>query len=152
MAPQGDAHVWTVSKLARVIPPLFPADKFYVAVQGTYYMNRFSAPDPDLHIYDVPEGTPQVRLPKPFLVVEVSATTYRRDTGIKLRAYAAAGIADYWIVNTNERRLEIRRGPEHAGGGAKDWRYAQTEFFQIGQNVSPLAYPQIVIPVADIVP
>ena len=33
------------------------------------------------------------------LVVEVSVTTQARDLGPKLRAYAAAGVPQYWVVD-----------------------------------------------------
>jgi Uma2 family endonuclease len=42
------------------------------------------------------------------LVVEVSDTTYQKDTGKKLRGYQRAGIPTYWVVDLNRRRVEVR--------------------------------------------
>lgn len=46
-----------------------------------------------------------------MLVVEVSDTTLADDRGRKARPYAKSGIPEYWIVNLQNRTLEIRRGP-----------------------------------------
>jgi Uma2 family endonuclease len=41
------------------------------------------------------------------LLVEVSDTTYLKDSGVKLRKYAAMKIPVYWIVNLSERAVEV---------------------------------------------
>jgi Uma2 family endonuclease len=45
------------------------------------------------------------------LLVEVSDTTLGYDRNRKAAIYAEAGIADYWILNLPQRRLEVRRDP-----------------------------------------
>ena len=45
------------------------------------------------------------------LLVEVSDTTYAKDSGPKLRRYASYRIPVYWIVNLNRRIVEVRTGP-----------------------------------------
>lgn len=45
------------------------------------------------------------------LVVEVADTTLKRDRTIKLRLYATARIPIYWILNLNERQLEVNISP-----------------------------------------
>jgi len=56
----------------------------------------------------------------PDLVVEVlSPSTEARDRGVKLRRYAAAGVAYYWLLNVRARALEAyvlgEQGYEPAG-------------------------------------
>ena len=46
-----------------------------------------------------------------LLVVEVADTSLAFDRSQKQRIYAAAGIAEYWIVNLPERKLEVYRRP-----------------------------------------
>lgn len=41
------------------------------------------------------------------LVVEVSGTSLNRDRTLKQRIYASAGISIYWILNLEERQLEV---------------------------------------------
>jgi Uma2 family endonuclease len=101
------------------------------------------APDPDFHVFDVPIRTPDNRLPVPILVIEVSDSTDARDSGPKLRMYARAGIADYWIVNLNLQRVEVYRRPENPTGKRLGWRYADRQFFSAGQSTSPLARPAL---------
>ena len=46
-------------------------------------------------------------------MIEISDTTLSTDR-LKARTYAAAGIAEYWIVNLVDRCVEILRNPEIA--------------------------------------
>ena len=44
----------------------------------------------------------------PSLVVEVlSPSTAKRDIGYKKNAYEAAGVGEYWIVNTDSKSVEV---------------------------------------------
>lgn len=46
----------------------------------------------------------------PSLVVEVlSPSTELRDRGVKMRAYAAAGVEEYWLVDVVSKRVEVYR-------------------------------------------
>ena len=47
-----------------------------------------------------------------MIVVEVAGKTLNRDRGIKLRSYARAGIACYWIVNLIDRQIEAHTEPD----------------------------------------
>jgi Uma2 family endonuclease len=121
-------------------------------VQGTLPLGRFGAPDPDIHAFEAPEGTPEELLPKPFIVLEVSDKSYRKDSGIKVRQYASAGIQDYWIVNLNASRVEVYRKPENRTGKRKDWRYSEVKHYKPGQKVRLLALPKVAIAVNEMIP
>ena len=98
-------------------------------------------------------STPDNQLPAPLLVMEISDTTYRKDAGPKLRAYARAGVADYWIVNLPLRRVEVYRRPENPTPGRRSgWRYADVSHFGPGQTVAPLLRPMISFPVDALLP
>jgi Uma2 family endonuclease len=149
---QANPHRLAISKGARLLFQLFPPTSHWVVVQGTLLLTKYSAPDPDLHVFNVPEGTADADLPKPILVIEVSDTSYRKDAGVKLRAYAAAGVADYWIVNIPAQRVEVYRGPANATGAKSGWHYAQTPFYRRGESVQPLARPDVSLPVDGLLP
>jgi Uma2 family endonuclease len=149
---QAHPHRWSLSRAMWAFRRRFPSDRFWVVVQGTLPLGRFSAPDPDIHVFDVPEGTAEEQLPKPFVVVEISDTTYRKDSGPKLRQYASNGIRDYWIVNLKQRRIEVYRKPENRTGKRKDWRYAEVLHFRAGQKIKLLDYPKVSIAVNEIIP
>ena len=46
------------------------------------------------------------------MIVEVSRTSLALDRGIKGAIYARVGIPDYWIVDVDERRVEVHRDPD----------------------------------------
>lgn len=143
MAAQATPHRVSITKVASLLLQAFPPPSQWVVVQGTLVLSKRSAPDPDFHVFDAPVGTSDDKLPLPFVVIEISDTTYRKDSGPKLRAYAARGVRDYWIVNIPQQRLEVYRGPENTIGKKSGWRYAHTEFLSRGKQVSPLARPDL---------
>ena len=153
MPAQANPHRASVTKGTIVLTRHFGDTKrFWLVVQGTYIIEPYDAPDPDFHVFDVPVGTPDKDLPRPLLVIEVSHTTYKRDSGAKLRRYAAAGVRDYWIVNIPERRIEVYRDPINPTGRKRDWRYETTEHFTSGSAVKLLAYPKIALRVDEMLP
>src|SRR5205085_11511702 len=87
-----------------------------------------------------------------LLVIEVSDTTLAFDRGRKARRYARAGIADYWIVNLPDRRLEVYRNPMPDGAALFGWRYGSAQALGPGERISPLALPGAAVTVADLLP
>ena len=79
------------------------------------------------------------------LVVEISDSTLAYDQNEKGPLYAAAGIAEYWIVDVNTRRLLVYRDPQPAG-------YASLQTLRATESVSPLAAPDASAPVAELLP
>lgn len=65
------------------------------------------------------------------LVIEVSDSTLARDRGMKLRSFARAGIAEYWIVNIESRTVEVYTSP-HPG----DTQYASRVDHADGDDVA----------------
>ena len=66
------------------------------------------------------------------LLVEVSDTTYAKDSGPKLRRYASFRIPVYWIVNLNRRIVEVRTGPFSKG---KPAGYAVCHTYREGDTI-----------------
>jgi Uma2 family endonuclease len=151
MPAQGHAHNLAVTRISRLFLQAF-GTSHWVAIQGTWKLSTVSAPDPDFHVYEAPEGTPENQLRVPILVVEVSDTTYRKDSGAKLRMYARAGVEDYWIVNLALLRLEVYRRPENPTGKRADWRYASVSFHGRGEEVRPLRRQQVAFAVDAMLP
>jgi Uma2 family endonuclease len=52
------------------------------------------------------------------IIGEVSDSSYTKDRGPKWRKYAAAKIATYWIVNLNQRQIEVYTAPSGRGKSA----------------------------------
>lgn len=67
-------------------------------------------------------------------VIEVADTSLERDRGIKLRSYARAGIAAYWIVNLIDRQVEVYSDPDAA---SQPWPiYRRREVLSVGDTIS----------------
>jgi Uma2 family endonuclease len=124
----------------------------WCVAQGTLRLDRYSAPDPDVMWLPVPFATPAHLWPLPILIIEVSDKTYRKDSGVKLRKYAYAGIQDYWITNINADRVEVHREPHNPTGKLADCRYAWTKHFHRGEAIAPLARPNVSLSVDDLLP
>ena len=71
------------------------------------------------------------------LVVEVSDSTLPGDRDDKGRIYARAGIACYWIVNLNDRQIEVYTSPS---GPLPSPGFAQRVDHHIGDSI-PLSLP-----------
>jgi Uma2 family endonuclease len=86
------------------------------------------------------------------LVIEIGDTTLRKGRTLKAHTYAQAGIADYWIVNLPDRRLEVHRHP--APNSERKGRFLYREIIPIPADghVNPLAKPEARIAVADFLP
>jgi Uma2 family endonuclease len=153
MLSQANPHRASITRITIIFSRHFSdVKRFWLVVQGTFIIQPYGAPDPDFHVFNVPVGTPDKKLPRPFIVVEVSDTTYRRDSGSKLRQYAQTGIEDYWIVNLNQRRVEVYRKPHNPTGRQSDWRYDSVQLYDENSSVSLLAYPNIVLSVSEMLP
>ena len=151
MAAQGMPHILAVTRTNRAVSGVSTADE-WVYNQATLRLDRHSAPDPDVVWLPCPEGTPMDRWPLPLLVIEVSDTTYRFDSGRKLRKYAKRGIADYWIENLNADRVEVCRDPRDPTGKLADCHYASVEHFARGQRIPVLLRPGVTLAVDDLLP
>jgi len=72
-------------------------------------------------------------------VIEYSNSSLEKDSTVKYRIYAEAGISEYWLVNLQRRELIIYRDPRDGEYGSK---ITLTE-----GAVTPLAFPDLQIPV-----
>lgn len=83
-----------------------------------------SEPEPDVTVSRSPENLYFTTHPVAediYFVIEVSDTTLAYDQGEKQTLYARARIAMYWIVNLEDRRVEVYTEPS----GVKNLKYRQ---------------------------
>ena len=74
-----------------------------------------SEPEPDIAIAIGSHKSYEKCHPAPddlLVVIEISDSTLRRDITRKRDLYAQAGIPEYWVVDLQNRRLEIFRSPD----------------------------------------
>jgi Uma2 family endonuclease len=151
MPPQKGPHMTAITKTMYAFDRVRLATD-WILVQGTLRLDAHSAPDPDVLWLPVPIGTPEHLWLPPIVLVEVSDTTYRKDSGVKLRKYAQAGIKDYWIENLNADRVEVYRDPRNPTGKLADCHYDSITRFHRGDAIPVAARPGISIAVDDLLP
>jgi Uma2 family endonuclease len=149
---QKDTHALAVLLAQYKLMEIFGAG-YAVRVQSPLIFGARSKPEPDVAVV---EGSPrQSSRPHPttaLLVVEVSDTTLVPDQQTKAPLYARAGIAEYWIVNLVDDVLEVRREPTEMPSQPLGFGYASTQILRRGETVSPLASPEAVVRVEDLLP
>lgn len=148
MPAQGSPHRQSTTLVGIVLTRFFgdPA-KFWLVYQGTYILSKYDAPEPDFHVFETSVGTPDVELPTPFLVVEVSHSTVNKDRGLKLPLYAEARVPEYWIINLDAQEVEVYRKPTREGDG---WHYADVRHAQRGESITMLRRPDVIVAVDEI--
>lgn len=150
-ASQTNLHAIAIELTGRMLRDVF-GPGFWIRTRAPINLGPYSEPEPDLAV--VP-GTPRDFQDHPtaaLLVVEVSDSTLAFDAGRKANLYASAGVADYWIVNLVNHRLEIRRSPVPDEGAPFGHRYTDLTSHQRGDSVTPLARPGARVAVADLLP
>ena len=121
-----------------------------IRTQQPLALGSSSEPEPDIAIVEGERRDYAVDHPKTaLLVIEVSDSSLAFDRGTKAAMYAKAGIADYWIVNINERVVEVHRDPVKVNGRG---RYQTQLRYTEGGSVTPLAFENAIIAVNEILP
>jgi Uma2 family endonuclease len=87
-----------------------------------------------------------------LFIIEVADTSLEYDRGCKASLYARAGIADYWIVNLVDNRVEVYRDPVPDPSERFGHRYSSRVDVVAPARVASLALPDVAIPVARIFP
>jgi Uma2 family endonuclease len=111
--PKKRPHVVALVKVSRAVEEVLP--RGWSAQSQDPVTLDDGEPEPDLAVI---RGRPEDYVDEHpgakdiALLVEVSDTTLDRDRGIKLRSYARAGVPVYWIVNLNDRRVEVYSAPD----------------------------------------
>lgn len=146
MAPIGKHHIISVRRLNRILNRRY-SDLCYVDCQSPVVLDNFSEPQPDILLValsiDESDEKPQ---PKDiFLAIEVADSTVRYDSTTKLKAYARAGIPEYWIVNLADNTVDVYRQP--AGES-----YAEHFRRERAEELAPAAFPDRPIAVAEFLP
>ena len=150
--PQNSPHSSGISALEAALRPIFISGS-YLRIQMPLVLGEHDRPEPDIAVVagtwrDYIDGHPRTAL----LVVEVADSTLLGDRRDKAALYARAGIADYWILNLPEYRLEVHRRPELINAEMTVSRYQEVSHYTGPQTVAPLAVPAAMVAVSDLLP
>ena len=149
MSPVGSRHASGVNLLNREFSTSGRlAGRAIVSVQNPLAIWEMSEPEPDFQLLVYREDGYARRAPRPedvLLVVEVSDSTIYHDVNRKLPRYAAAGVPETWIMNLREDFIDSHSDPSPDG-------YRVTRRYRIGDVIAPLAFPDLEIEVARLIP
>jgi Uma2 family endonuclease len=150
--PKNPAHDGTALRIRKRLTRVLPTG-WDIREQGTLTLSD-SRPEPDFAIVREDPADYTTRHPTPTdvgLLIEVANTSVLRDQRDKGRIYARASIVCYWIVNLEDRRIEVHTQPS---GPVAAPAYASVQNYVPGDMV-PLDLGGITvasIPVADLLP
>jgi Uma2 family endonuclease len=124
-----------------------------VRARAPLALDQESEPEPDVAV--VPGGARDyltAHPSQPALLVEVAESSLALDRGEKAGLYARAGVADYWLVNLVDEVLEVHRRPAPDPAAPYGWRFAALTRLERGHHIAPLVTPDVLVPVADLLP
>ena len=142
--PKGPAHSALCKRIEKLLESLL-REKVLVRLQDPIQLDNYSEPEPDIAVVQPSENFYAERHPTPsevYLIIEVANTTLSRDLGMKANLHAAAGIADYWVVDAIARQLHIFREPRADG-------YQRQTILKQQQSACPLAFSDCAIALED---
>lgn len=143
VSPKSPKHAWAVRLIDEWLLPTRNAKTHWVQVEQTLELTgSASLPEPDISVVEL--GFERSSHPtSAVLVVEVSVSSLGMDRDVKAPLYAAAGVPDYWIVDVDHRRLEVRRDPYD--GGYRDVRVLGPDdtVTPLGLDLPPLELARI---------
>jgi Uma2 family endonuclease len=146
MWPQNPAHSIGIGNVDDALRKVFLSG-FHVRVQMPFLGDDYSEPEPDVavvrgHRRDYLMSHPATAV----LLVEVSDSTLDYDRCRKSVVYARAEVPEYWILNLVDRLVEVYRDP------TPDRGYQTVQRYHSGDSLSPLAAPNAMISVDDLLP
>ena len=145
MAAIGSRHAGCVNRLNSFFVQRL-GRRAVVAVQNPVRLGDLSEPQPDLALVRPRPDDYGGGHPHPgdvLLLMEVADTTAAWERQHKLPLYASGGVGEVWLVDLAAPAVEVYRRPE---GGV----YGEVQVVGGGEVLSPLAFPDVALAVADL--
>jgi Uma2 family endonuclease len=146
MSPQNPPHAFVIAKLTQWLAGI--VHQAFIRVQLPIDLSDLSTPEPDLAVVaGSPEDYAVLHPRAALLVVEVADSSVIQDRLTKGPMYAAAGIAEYWLVNLRDRCVEVHRAPNR-----DERRYVDVRVLRFEDRLELIAIPDASIAVGEILP
>ena len=146
MAPEGPEHAQVSTDAADYLRKLLGARVLVREAKPITLPNSQSELEPDVAIAQPLRDLYRTRHPYPdniFWLIEYANTSLAKDVEVKRRAYASAGILEYWIVNLKQQELVVLRQPEQG-----DY---QVETTLAKGSITPQAFPDVDISIQRLI-
>ncbi|MEG4505105.1 Uma2 family endonuclease [Microcoleus sp. F6_B4] len=147
MSAKGTAHTSATRRTASVLHNLL-GNQAAVYTQDPIALDDSSEPEPDIALVIIDPLDYATHHPTPseiYLIIEVADSSLAYDREVKAKIYARSGIADYWVLNVNERQLHVFLEPAENG-------YCSEVILGESAIVSPLQFPTVNIPIQQMLP
>lgn len=142
MAPEGPEHAQISADASDYLRAVLGTRALVREARPITLSDTHSEPEPDIAIVEPLRAVYRTRHPyteNVFWLIEYANTSLKKDTDPKARAYAAAGIAEYWVVNLQKMELIVMRQPQQE-------QYTSQTILTRGA-IAPLAFPDVNISV-----
>ena len=143
-APIGDEHAGQVNWLSNDLAYRLH-QRVIVATQNPIALGEHSNPQPDITLLGWRDDYYRGKCPTPedvLLIIEIADTSVRYDREVKVPLYAEHRIPEVWLVDLQQRRVEVYRQPENSA-------YREVRHHRTGQIASSLV-SEAVIDVAEL--
>lgn len=140
MSPEGPLHTSTNIQAVKYLRSLVEGLAEVREAHPITLAN--SEPEPDIAIVRLPDTVYLTRHPFPndiYWLIEIADRTLPIDLGRKKKAYALAGINEYWVIDVRAKTMKIFRSPDGDS-------YTNEREVSRG-NVTPLAFSCLAISV-----
>ena len=145
MSPIGTRYAACVRRFNNLLSRRL-SGRVIVDTQNPVELSETSEPQPDVVLLQLRADFYETAHPQPediFLIVEIAATTVKYDCEVKISLYAEESITEVWLVDINGECVEVYREPTPGG-------YQNIQTFGRGQNLSALAFSDVMISVNEV--
>lgn len=146
MSPIGSRHAGCAGFLNRWLMEHLPKGVADVRIQQPIRLSARSEPEPDVAVVRYRDDLYRGAHPGPadlLLLVEIADSTLAYDLKRKLPLYAAAGIPEVWVAEVGSKQVRACRDPQGR-------RYRRVEIVSGDGTLSPAAFPELVLKVAEL--
>lgn len=136
MPAMENPHWIAIGRLLHFLEGRLPAGWMPVS-WGPIVTDEFGEPEPDLAICrgSILAVTEKATARETGLAIEVSDSTLAFDRRTKQRAYAEAGIPEYWIINLVDRVIEVYTNPKPRDDKSRG-KYAAIREYRADEKVA----------------
>ncbi|MDQ6602485.1 MAG: Uma2 family endonuclease [Chloroflexota bacterium] len=143
MSPIGARHVHAVNALNDLLWTMI-GHAAIISVQNPIRLDDDSMPLPDLAALRRQNNTDTLPTPADvLLVIEVADSSLAYDRGIKFPRYAAAGIAEAWLIDLAAEIVERHSEP-------RDGLYRQITLARAGDTLTSAVFVELMIPISAV--
>jgi Uma2 family endonuclease len=147
MAPIGSEHGGKVNRFESICFSRYYATRQLLRRKIPVVLGGYGEPQPDVAVLRWREDYYERAHPHAedvLLLIEVSDSTLRYDRDVKVPLYASHGIPEVWLLDLQQRQLEIYREPVRGQYRQRDCRRTGT--------LAPIRCPDAVIDLAELFP